>query len=70
MGVEEIENKERFSRPTQSNSFLFYWIIAVLQCCVGEGNGNPLQCSCLGNSMDTGAWWVTVYGVTKESYTT
>ena len=36
----------------------------------GEGNGNPLQCSCLGNPMDRGAWWATVHGVTKESETT
>ena len=33
----------------------------------GEGNGNPLQYSCLGDSMDRGAWWATVHGVTKES---
>ena len=32
----------------------------------GEGNGNPLQNSCLGNPMDKGAWWATVHGVTKE----
>ena len=32
----------------------------------GEGNGNPLQCSCLKNSMDRGAWWATVHGVTKS----
>ena len=31
-----------------------------------EGNGNPLQYSCLGNSMDRGAWWATVYGVAKS----
>ena len=31
----------------------------------GEGNGNPLQYSSLKNSMDRGAWWATVYGVTK-----
>ena len=30
-----------------------------------EGNGNPLQDSCLGNSVDGGAWWATVHGVTK-----
>ena len=30
-----------------------------------EGNGNPLQYSCLENPMDAGAWWVTVHGVTK-----
>ena len=32
----------------------------------GEGNGYPLQYSCLENSMNRGAWWVTVYGVTKS----
>ena len=31
----------------------------------GEGNGNPLQYSCLENPMDTGAWWATVHGVAK-----
>ena len=34
------------------------------------GHGNPLQYSCLENSMDRGAWWATVHGVTKESDTT
>jgi len=33
---------------------------------LGEGNGNPLQYSCLGNPMHKGAWWVTVHGVAKE----
>ena len=32
----------------------------------GVGNGNPLQCSCLENSMDRGAWWATVHGVEKS----
>ena len=32
----------------------------------GEGNGNPLQYSCLKNSMDRGAWWATVHGVRKS----
>ena len=36
----------------------------------GEGKGNSLQYSCLGNPMDRGAWWVTVHGVVKESDTT
>ena len=31
----------------------------------GEGNGHPLQYSCLEDSMDGGAWWATVHGVTK-----
>ena len=33
----------------------------------GEGNGNPLQYSCLVNSMDRGTWWATVHGVAKGS---
>ena len=32
----------------------------------GEGNGNPLQCSCLGNPMDRGAWWAIIHGVAKS----
>ena len=36
----------------------------------GGGNGNPLQYSCLENSMDRGAWWATVHEVIKESDTT
>ena len=33
---------------------------------IGEGNGNPLQCSCLENPRDGGAWWSIVHGVTKS----
>ena len=33
----------------------------------GEGNGNPFQCSCLGNLMDREAWQAEVHGVAKES---
>ena len=33
---------------------------------LAEGNGNPLQYSCLENPMDGGAWWATVHGVTKR----
>ena len=33
--------------------------------CIGEGNGNPLQCSCLENSRDGGAWWALIYGVAQ-----
>ena len=36
----------------------------------GEGNSNPRQYSCLGNSMNRGTWWSTVQGVTKELDTT
>ena len=34
--------------------------------CIGEGSGNPLQCSCLENPRDGGASWAAVYGVTKS----
>ena len=34
--------------------------------CIGEGNGNPLQCSFLENSRDGGAWWAAVYGVAQS----
>ena len=34
--------------------------------CIGEGNGNPLQCSCLENSRDRGAWWAAVSGVAQS----
>ena len=34
--------------------------------CIGEGNGNPLHCSCLENPKDRGAWWAAVYGVTPS----
>ena len=32
---------------------------------IGEGNGNPLQCSCLENPRDGGAWWAAIYGVAQ-----
>ena len=38
--------------------------------CPGEGNGNPLQYSCLGNAMDRGAWQATVHEAAKELDTT
>ena len=34
--------------------------------CIGEGNGNPLQCSCLENPRDRGAWWAAVYWVAQS----
>ena len=46
-------------------SFLYYFVIDS-----GEGHGNSLQDSCVGNPMDRGAWWATVHGVAKESNTT
>ena len=42
------------------NSADVYWALP------GEGNGNPLQCSCLGDPVDRGAWWAAVHGVTQS----
>ena len=38
----------------------------ITHSCIGEGNGNPLQCSCLENPRDGGAWWAAVYGVAQS----
>jgi len=45
-------------------------LIAGLERSSGEGNGNPLWYSCLGNFMDLEDWWAIVHGVKKESDTT
>ena len=42
------------------------WATSLSLFCIGEGNGNPLQCSCLENPRDGGAWWTAVYGVTQS----
>ena len=52
-GLEESDTTERFH---------FHFSLS----CVGEGNGNPLQCSCLENPRDGGAWWAAVYGVAQS----
>ena len=44
-------------------------LIPGLERSLGEGNGNPLQHSCLENSMDRGAWWATVHGVANDLVT-
>ena len=68
-----------FSKGQFENRFL-RWLIGNESACnggdlgsipelgrsLGEGNGNPLQYSCLENLMDRGAWWGTVHGVAKE----
>ena len=44
------------------------WMISLslFTFCIGEGNGNPLQCSCPENPRDGGAWWAAVYGVAQS----
>ena len=50
---------------TKSQTRLSDLIFTSLSC-IGEGNGNPLQCSCLENPRDGGAWWAAVYGLTQS----
>ena len=45
------------------------WATSLSLSCIGEGNGNPLQCSCLENPRDGGAWWAAVYGVAQSDTT-
>ena len=52
-GLEELDTTEWFH---------FHFSLS----CIGEGNGNPLQCSCLENPRDEGAWWLAVYGVAQS----
>ena len=40
--------------------------LSLFTSCIGEGNGNPLQCSCLENPRDGGAWWAAIYGVAQS----
>ena len=42
------------------------WAASLSLSCIGEGNGNPLQCSCLENPREEGAWWAAVYGVAQS----
>ena len=42
------------------------WATSLSLSCIGEGNGNPLQCSCLENPRDGGAWWEAIYGVAQS----
>ena len=47
---------------TRLNDFTFTFSLS----CIGEGTGNPLQCSCLENPRERGAWWAAVSGVTQD----
>ena len=44
------------------------WVtsLSLFTLCTGEGNGNPLQCSCLENPRDRGAWWAAIYRVAQS----
>ena len=63
VGCSPWDRKE--SDTTERLHFHFHFLLS----CVGEGNGSPLQCSCLENPRDGGAWWAAVYGVTESDTT-
>ena len=42
------------------------WVTSLSPSCIGEENGKPLQCSCLENPRDWGAWWAAIYGVAQS----
>ena len=45
---------------------LFDWVTSLSLSSIGEGNGNPLQCSCLENPRDGGAWWAAISGIAQS----
>ena len=53
MGSLELDTTERLPFPFTLS-------------CIGKGNGNPLQCSCLENPRDRGAWWAAIHGVAQS----
>ena len=48
--------------PKETERLHFHFSLS----CIGEGNGNPLQCSCPENPRDQGAWWAAIYGVAQS----
>ena len=59
-GLQSMGSGRIVSDTTERLHFLFSLS------CIGEGNGNPLQCSCLENPRDGGAWWAALYGVAQS----
>ena len=60
--MEEPGRLQSMKSRTRLSDFHFHFSLL----CSGEGNGNPLQCSCLENPRDRGAWWAAVYGVAES----
>ena len=48
------------------SAFILCMVYGYVVTCIGEGNGNPLWCSCVENPMGGGAWWAAIYGVTQS----
>ena len=61
-GVIEAKRRKLKSSCVDVNT----WFSINIDVYSGEGNGNPLQCSCLENPRDEGAWWAAVYGVAQS----
>ena len=57
-----VDKGRKQKDKTSGRLVKFGWV----SCWGGEGNGNPLQCSCLENPRDGGAWWASVYGVAQS----
>ena len=67
--ADELNEQMMIQKRRPNEADIYTWGFSKLGgglCTGGEGNGNPLQYSCLENSMDGGAWQATVHGVTKR----
>ena len=62
MGSLESDTTVRLHFHFSLSTFTFHFPLS----CIGEGNGNPLQCSCLENPRDGEAWWAAVSGVAQS----
>ena len=62
--TEEPERLQSWGREELNKTERLYFHFSLS--CIGEGNGNPLQCSCLENPRDGGDWWAAVSGVAQS----
>ena len=63
MAAQRLKKKKKKKTPINAGDV---GLITGSEMSPEKGNGNSLQCSCLGNPMDRGAWWATVLGVTES----
>ena len=64
--AQKISQTEELGRLQSMGSLRVRQDWATSLSCIGGGSGNPLQCSCLENPRDGGAWWAAVYGVSQS----
>ena len=62
--MELLQKPEKEKRPLEFQNYKRLLVFSLSS--TGEGNGNPLQCSCLENPRDGVAWWAAVYGVSQS----